>query len=426
MANRRCEACGVGLSGLTAEPVCPTCHVGTSRTPSVPARRLAPAVWLWASPQAGPALATRDLGTILRVYRRINRLSQERLAVLLGFDKTYISMIETGRRAISDVTTRRQIARTLGLPTHVLGVTEPDDADFAAMLQFADSTIRLAEIARQAGRAVEAVNELWPLVARLEARAAEGRTERDTLVLLGHARLALGVSLGTVLPEERLVAAAGWTSKALMIAERLDDNAFLARTLRMHGNELRKADRTAAAVARLHHAAQISLDAESRGTAYALLARAAGERGDSAAFDHAIGVYRDLLDHNSGRGMLFNPFTFREIHLRGLLATYRPAEAVRLLHVEHAGAQPVAPQWQVIERVTAGQVLLVAGEPAGAEESLRAALESAEAHRLPHQIQRALRAADQGGLHSVVADGHTALQRLRVLLAPQDPAPVDA
>lgn len=353
-------------------------------------------------------------------------LSQHKLAELLGFDKTYISMIETGRRTISDVTTRRHIARTLGLPTHVLGVTDADDADFAAMVQFADSTIRLAEIARQAGRAVEAVNELWPLVARLEARAAEGRAERDTLVLLGHARLALGVSLGTVLPEERLVAAVGWTSKALMIAERLDDNAFLARTLRMHGNELRKAGRPAAAVARLHHATHISLDSEGRGTAYALLARAAGEHGDAALFDHAVDVYRNLLDHDSGRGMLFNPFTFREIHLRGLLSTHRPAEAVRLLRTEHPGAQPVAPQWHIIERVTAGQVLVAAREPDGAEESLRAALDAAEAHRMPHQVQRAIRAAGQGGLPNVVADGHAALQRLRVLLSPQEPAPVGA
>ncbi len=426
MDDRHCEACGAALSRLTAEPLCPTCHVGASRTPAVPARRLAPAVWLWASPQAGPALASRDLKTILRVYRRINRLSQEKLAALLGFDKTYVSMIETGRRTISDVATRRHIARTLGLPTHVLGVTDADDADFAAMLQFADSTLRLAEIARQAGRAVEAVNELWPLVARLEARAAEGRTERDTLVLLGHARLALGVSLGTVLPEERLVAAARWTSKALLVAERLDDNAFLARTLRMHGNELRKADRTAAAVARLQHATHISLDSEGRGTAYALLARAAGEHGDAALFDHAVETYRDLLDHDSGRGMLFNPFTFREIHLRGLLSTHRPAEAVRLLHTEHSRTQPVAPQWQIIERVTAGQVLLTAREPDGAEESLRAALDAAETHRMPHQVQRVIRAAEQGGLDSVVADGHAALRRLQMLLAPQDPAPVDA
>lgn len=106
---------------------------------------------MWSAPEANIALATRDLPTILRIYRRLNRLSQEKLAAILGYDKTYISMIETGRRTISDVATRRHIARTLGLPPHALGVTDADDADFAAMLQFADSTIRLAEIARQSG-----------------------------------------------------------------------------------------------------------------------------------------------------------------------------------------------------------------------------------------------------------------------------------
>lgn len=108
------------------------------------------------------------------------------------------------------------------------------------MLRFAESTIRLAEVVRQAGRAVEAVDALWPLVSRLETRVAEGYAERDVLVLLGHARAMLGVSLGTVLPEEQLAAAARWTGKALLVAERLEDRAFLAYVLRMHGNELRK------------------------------------------------------------------------------------------------------------------------------------------------------------------------------------------
>jgi len=113
-----------------------------------------------------------------------------------------------------------------GLPFHVLGVADPDGADFAALVQFGDSVVRLAEVARRSGRAVEAVNELWPLVARLEARAADGRIERDTLHLLASARLALGVSLGTVLPEERLTGAAAWTGKALVLARPLDDEPF--------------------------------------------------------------------------------------------------------------------------------------------------------------------------------------------------------
>lgn len=375
-----------------------------------------PAVWLWSAPEATAALRSRDLATILRVYRRLNKLSQERLAALLGYDKTYVSMIETGRRNISDVATRRHIARTLGLPMHALGVTDSDDGDFAAMIQFGDSTIRLAEIARQSGRAVDAVNELWPLVARLEARAAEGRAERDTMILLGQGRAALGVSLGTVLPEERLTAAARWTGKALVIAERLGDRAFLAHALRMHGNELRKADHVGAAIARLSRAVAVSEDREGQGAAFALLARAAGEHGNPDLFDLAINGYRERLDSGGGRSMLFNPFTFREIELRGLVATGRAAAAARVMQTGQPGAAPVAPQWHIIERVTAGEVLLAARQPDGAEASLRAALMAAEMHRLPHQIQRTIRAAKAGELSQVEVEGRAALQRLNNLL----------
>ncbi len=83
-----------------------------------------------------------------------------------------------------------------------------------------ESTIRLAVLARQSGHGTEAINELWPLVARLEARAAEGHIERDVLRLLAQARAELGVSLGYVLPEERLTSAARWTGRALWLAER--------------------------------------------------------------------------------------------------------------------------------------------------------------------------------------------------------------
>lgn len=373
---------------------------------------------MWSSPEANTALAARDLATILRVYRRLNRYSQEKLAAILGYDKTYISMIETGRRTISDVATRRHIARTLGLPAHALGVTDADDADFAAMLQFGDSTVRLAEIARQSGRAVDAVNELWPLVARLEARAAEGHIERDSLALLGQARVALGVSLGTVLPEERLTAAARWTGKALIVAQRLGDRVFLAHTLRMHGNELRKARHVPAAVARLEQATELADDPAGRGTALALLSRATGELGDGDRFDSAITGYRELLEQHPGSGLLFNPFTFREIELRGLVATGRAREAVRVIDRGQVDAAPAAPQWHIIERVTSGRVLLEAGDRQGAAHAFRTAVHAAEAHRLPHQIQRAIRAAEPGRLHDIVADGAAALQRLRDLLGP--------
>ncbi|HET9142981.1 helix-turn-helix domain-containing protein [Actinophytocola sp.] len=419
MNGQRCGACGADLNTSAAQPLSHICAASANLTSLAASdRRFVPAVWMWSAPAAGAALASRDLARILRTYRRLNGVSQQQLADLLGYDKTYISMIETGRRSINDLGTRRHIARVLALPTHVLGITDEDDADFAAMVQFGDSTIRLAEIARQAGRAVDAVNELWPLIARLEARAAEGHIERDILALLGQARVALGVSLGTILPEERLSTAARWTGKALIIAERLDDPRFLAYTLRMHGNELRKANRIPAAITRLRRAASLSTDREGRATALAFLARAAGEYGQPDLFDNAIAGYRDLLDHGPTQGMLVNPFTFREVHLRGLLATGRATEAVQIMHTGLADTTPAAPQWHIIERVTAGQVHLAAGNHEAANEALRTALTAAETHRLPHQIQRTIRTAHDGGLTEISTDGHAALRRLNILLAP--------
>ncbi|WP_284745942.1 helix-turn-helix transcriptional regulator [Amycolatopsis sp. RTGN1] len=371
---------------------------------------------MWSDPAAAAALGSRDLATILRAYRAANGLSQEALAALLGYDKSYVAMIETRRRMPGDVAGRRHIARALGLPFHLLGVTDPDDADFAALVQFGDSVIRLAEIARQSGRVVEAVNELWPLAARLEARAADGRLERDTLYLLASARLALGVSLGTVLPEERLPGAAAWTGKALVLARHLDDDDFFANTLRMHGNELRKAGRLHAAVARLQHAAAVSTTAAGHGAALALLARAAGEAGSPTQFADAIDGCRQRLDAAAGNELLLHPFTLREIHARGLLALNRPHEALQVFNT--AAGEPAAPQWHVIERVTAGEVLVATGEHAGAEEALAAAIATAEQRRLPHQLQRAVRAARQGRLPAIVDAGRLALQRLRGLLSP--------
>jgi hypothetical protein len=53
-------------------------------------------------------------------------------------------MIESGRRSVADRGTLAHIAGTLAIPPRVLGVAGPGDADFAAMLAFGTSVIRLA------------------------------------------------------------------------------------------------------------------------------------------------------------------------------------------------------------------------------------------------------------------------------------------
>jgi transcriptional regulator with XRE-family HTH domain len=157
------------------------------------------AAWLPAAERAG---AGRDVGAILRGYRRAYALTQQQLADMLGYDRTYISMIESGRRTITDRGTLAHLARTLAIPPHLLGIAGPDDADFAAMLAFGISVIRLAQLARQAAGPLRRVSELWPLITRLEARVAAGYAEPETMSLLAQARMSFGVALGHLLPDE--------------------------------------------------------------------------------------------------------------------------------------------------------------------------------------------------------------------------------
>src|SRR5260370_22673356 len=149
-------------------------------------------------------------------------------------------MSENGRRAVSDVDTLRRFAQHLGLPPHGLGIPDPEDADIASMIQFGESTVRLASVARQAGHSAAAINELWPLIGRLESRAATGHANRDAMRLLGRARAMLGVALGDVLPEEKLVSSAHWTGRALRIGQRLPASGVPAPARRVPGTEPRQ------------------------------------------------------------------------------------------------------------------------------------------------------------------------------------------
>ncbi|MEW1633485.1 helix-turn-helix domain-containing protein [Streptomyces sp. NPDC093801] len=372
--------------------------------------------WHWATPEGQTVLATRDLAAILRYYRQVHGESQTATGERLGYDKTYVSALELGKRHLTDVGSLRHVAEQLSLPAHVLGVTDLADTDHRAMLQFGQSTVRLAEIARQSGHAAEAVAELWPLVARLEARTRDGHTERDVLRLLAEARFGLGTALGNVLPEERLATAAHWTAKSLEVARLFDDPALSTTALRMHGNELRKAGLAGAAVSRLTHAAAVAPSQTERAAVLPLLARAAGALGHRTLFDRTVreaGRLLDSVEHTS----LVNPVALHEIHLRGLISTGRAREAIRL--AEGPAPSPttsVAPQWRVIELITTGRVRLLAGDRHGATELLETAVQQARAQRLPHQLQRVLRAGGEA-LPQVTRAATRALEELRTEMA---------
>jgi transcriptional regulator with XRE-family HTH domain len=384
----RCPACAAALDEPVAGAQCPAC-----RAVSGEVLYLRPAasssLWLWTSDDAQTALSTGNLGIIMRAWRRVTGVSQHDLAERLGYDTSYISMIENGRRDVADIGSRLRIATFLGVPPHRVGVVDTESADFIAMMQFAHSTIRLAVLARQAGQAAAAINELWPLVARLEARAAEGMIDRETLPLLARARAELGVSLGYVLPEQRLGFAVRWTGRALRIAAHLDDVDLHAYCLRTHGNELRKADRRAAATVRIAQAVALAAPRQ-RSAALLQLARVAP---DPTTFDTTFDLLRHSRDTNPTNDPMVTDAAMLEVQLRGLLSTGRATVAAAMIDKSGWSSGSASPQWIVIRDITVAAVMFAAGSDATAAPLLDRAIESAAQFRLPHQIQRAQRVA---------------------------------
>jgi transcriptional regulator with XRE-family HTH domain len=403
-----CAACGTPPDDTWRAPLCPACHAVAGA--SLPHQTMGSPLWLWTSPAARQALVAGNLGEILRAYRRATRISQAALAERLRYDRTYIVMLETGRRTLTDVAALRRVAECLALPPHVLGVTDRADTDFRAMLAFGRSTVRLAAIARQSGRSAAAVNELWPLVWKLETRLAEGHVDRHVAHLLGQAHVVLGTALGDILPEENLAAAARWTGRAIRVADLLDDPVLLAQALRAHGNELRKVGKKAAGVSRLRQAADIAPLSE-RGAVLIPLARAFAELGDAAEFDATVADLHRCMD-SAQETPLVNPFVVREVHVRGLLATGRAREAAHLAEAQVPEVGDIAPQWRAIARVTMAEAFNAVSDSSAARTALIQSITTAEALRLPHQIQRAVRAAERN-FPEIAVQGATALQRLR-------------
>ncbi|GHD72255.1 hypothetical protein GCM10010317_082190 [Streptomyces mirabilis] len=52
-----------------------------------------------------------------------------RAQCLLGYDKTYVSALEPGKRSLTDLGSRHHVCDQLRLPPHILGVTDAADAD---------------------------------------------------------------------------------------------------------------------------------------------------------------------------------------------------------------------------------------------------------------------------------------------------------
>ncbi|MCK9923110.1 helix-turn-helix domain-containing protein [Frankia sp. AgPm24] len=129
--------------------------------------------WLWTPPRATPASV--GVGQLLRAYRQAHGLTQQQLADRLGFDQSYVSKVESGRRAIHDISTLRHIARNLSL--------SPEDVGLAP------------------GAMNDRRREAVPRSAAAEQIAASQRAWRLTRDHLNHHRISLARAAVRLYPE---------------------------------------------------------------------------------------------------------------------------------------------------------------------------------------------------------------------------------
>jgi transcriptional regulator with XRE-family HTH domain len=404
--ERHCRACGVKLSRYNPDPLCWSCQEGKQATVTNGSASSFPSF----APSSRSAFTLRsildaarrtrpvqlsDVGQVLKHYRSIHHLTQRDLALLLGLDQSYISKLENGQ-GLRDIATLKHIANSLSIPGQWLGLTTDDSSSMCSseLVEVAPSVIRLSQTVREAGRADAAVNELWPLILRLEAQTTQDNDNPRLLLMLASAQATLGVILGDLLPEENLWMSVHFFKRAVTIVDEHDDALLKAEVYRGCGNELRKHKQYAEAVSYLEQALSLSADGITKGLAAALLARTFGEMGDWENFRNGMRTALYFQDKVASFTPTFNPVMLQEVRLRGLLNAQHVNEIPLLLkqNTTHSLSVSIAPQWQVISHLTKAEALFHVGKLDDGLDNLKTALIGAELCKLPHQVQRAIRA----------------------------------
>jgi helix-turn-helix protein len=124
VTRRRYCRCGTALAGDNTSPLCSACQATTRRTtaPDVPPE-------FWRTEAMAAALASGDLGHVIRAYRchpfHGRRLPQALLAGWLHMSQAAVCRIENDRRRVT-IDEIVRIARALGMPIAVPWAAQPE------------------------------------------------------------------------------------------------------------------------------------------------------------------------------------------------------------------------------------------------------------------------------------------------------------
>ena len=87
---------------------------------------------LWERPEMAQALAERDLGAVIAIFRSRTGASQTDIGMLVGIPQPHISGIENGKRLVTSLDLFERFADGLGIPRHLLGLADSSDTHSGA------------------------------------------------------------------------------------------------------------------------------------------------------------------------------------------------------------------------------------------------------------------------------------------------------
>lgn len=121
---RSCDRCGGQLSNYNTDTLCFACarsRVLEEHTPIVPEH-------VWFDPDVRNALTAWDFGRASRLIRLRGALRQDDMAQLTGLSQAFLSMMESGRRRLTNIDKIVQFLAGLGVPAELVPLPLPRTA----------------------------------------------------------------------------------------------------------------------------------------------------------------------------------------------------------------------------------------------------------------------------------------------------------
>ncbi|GGT18821.1 hypothetical protein GCM10010271_22510 [Streptomyces kurssanovii] len=116
--TRRCKECDCQLSRYNQEVYCSSCLRGRHATAPVTLRV---PEQVWDVPEVRLALAERDFGRLCTLVRTLGHLRQDDMVTLTGLSQSFLSMLETGARRLTNIDRIVQLLAGLKVPLELTG-----------------------------------------------------------------------------------------------------------------------------------------------------------------------------------------------------------------------------------------------------------------------------------------------------------------